>query len=273
MNTIFVYDKKKLNAGSTLLRGINIANKLGWGIGPLSVGISGKRLICLKMKSYSDLVPLTADNEVIIDMVDFEFPKRNFREDVFKNFDYGIFSCRKQLEIYAHGFKYPERCRVIYHHWDERLRSVNVEQNASLSIGYFGAPNKCYLPNKFEGITYHFTPLSKQSYFLLVLPFYSQHNAHYIIKTESQEAVSGSLLKLANASAIGCPVITVRQGYDELLTGDYPFYCESFESREIQRIIDLMEESYMGNMWNTALDILKSVKARTDINEVCKLYP
>lgn len=273
MELIFVYDIRKGHSGSVKMRGMDIASKIGAKIAPIDMSIANSRVICLKMKDYSSLIPLTLNNEVIIDMVDFEFPERKFRKEVFRNFDYGIFSCKRQLELYADGFKFPEKCRVIYHHWDERLRDTVVPSMPTLNIGYFGAPNKCNLPNGFKDITYHYTPLSTQSHFQSVLPFYVQHNAHYIIKRRSQEEASGSLLKLSNASAIGCPVITVKKGYDELLTDDYPFYSESHDAMDIQRVINDMKKGYLGDSWNLALKILGLVKEKTDINEICKLYP
>jgi hypothetical protein len=281
MNPCFVYDRQKVSTGSTKLRGFDIANALGWMIIPFNKEINNKKLIVLKQTDYRKVADLTDTNEVVIDMVDFEFPLTKFDKTLFVNFDYGIFACKKQLEIYKEGFKYPEKCRFIYHHWDKKLDNLKVTNFEKIKIGYFGASAKCHLFKQFKDIDYFTMPLSTEKHFDRIINEYVNYNVHYIIKPEKLEKQYGSLLKLSTAAALGCPVIALREGNNELLGDDYPFYCKSFDKEDIQETINFINHHfisnkwqvyYEGKKWKTALQLLKVVKDRTSIKEISRQY-
>lgn len=269
METIFLYEKTKINWGSTILRGFNIANRLKCEILPFDENIRGKRIICLKF-NYFIILDLAKNNEIILDMVDFKHSKKRDVCDILKNFDYGIFCSLAQKNKFMNLFKYPEKCVVIYHHWDERLNNVSAGDISHIKIGYFGNEQKCHLFNQIKDINYYIT--SNYQNFSKTLSDYSKCNVHYIIKPEKYEKDYVSMAKLANASALFCPVITLKECYDEFLTDNYPFYCNSNNINDIQNTIDDIKKNFNTGKWNEAVNIMKLVKEKTSIDSALKKY-
>lgn len=272
MNTCFIYDVQRINYGSTQLRGFSIANILGCDITPFNREIKNQKLIILKQRDYYKILDLTQNNEIIIDMVDFEFQQRKFDRSLFINFDYGLFSCKKQMELYREYFKYPEKCVVIYHHWDKKLENIKIKDIPYVRIGYFGLAQKCHLYSYFKDIDYHVMKLSTRRDFDLILNQYINYNVHYVIKPELLENQFGSLLKLSTASALGCLVISLRRGNEELLGEDYPFFCESFSEYDVLTAMERISSSYGSHNWVEALEIMKNVKDKTCLNNIVNEY-
>lgn len=270
--TIFLYDKGTEKWGSTFLRGFNIANKLNCDITLFDENIKNKKIICLKPKDgYSKLLKLAEHNEIILDLSDFKYSKQKNFYEVFKQLDYAIFTSDKQKEKLMTSFKYPEKCVVIYHPWDERLGNVKIDDNSEIKIGYFGCKQKCHLLDEINEITYHVLQSNQES-FTENLINYSKYNVHYIIKPENYEKELLPMTKLVNAAALSCPVITLKDGYDELLTDDYPFYCKSYDFKDIEKAIITIKSNFKNNAWYAALNILNLVKEKTSVNTILNEY-
>lgn len=269
MSVFFTYEKKKENWGSTTMRGFDISKLLGVDIIP-NTEINDKKnckIICLKSDDYSKYLKLSENNEVIIDMNDFK-PIDNL--DIFKNFSCGIFTSQSQLEKFGELFKYPEKNIVIYHHWDNRLSNITISDNGDVKIGYFGTIKKCHLYKKINDIEFN---IFDGNGFEKSLNLYERYNVHYVIKPPKQENLIQSMIKLANASLLSCPVICVNEKqYHELLTEDYPYYCLSHNRQDILNTIELIRETYKKDEWFKAVEILKEVKNKTSIENAIKNY-
>lgn len=268
MKTIFMYDLKKKNHGSTKMRGFDIASKLNIKIKSIdNKNIVDNKIIFLKLTDYNDILDFAYNNEIIIDMVDFKNIKQLY---LFKRFDYGIFTSYSQLDKFSKYFKYPDKCVVIYHHWDESLRYFENIDIEKLNIGYFGSKEKCHLYNSIDEID--FINVDEKN-FNTMKHLYKNYNAHYIIKPENQDELIQPMLKLSNASVLNCPVICINnKQYIELLTEEYPYYCSSYDKKDVLNTIDFIKKTYKKEEWFKSLKILENIKKETSMDNVIKKY-
>lgn len=268
MKPDFIYLPEYLDSGSTKLRGVNIAKALDCSIYPINYQIKNKKIIVLKLADYSKLIELKKNNnEIIVDMVD--FPHIN-QLSLFKNFDYGIFTSNQQMNKFKKYFKYPEKCKVIYHHWDPRLDGIKINSNNFIKIGYIGSHKKCFMYKEINKINYHsFNGLNFDSN----ISVYKNYNVHYVVKPEKHENLIQPMTKISNASALGCPVICYKSPqYEELLTSKYPYYCNLINKEEILKTIAYVESTFNKKEWYTAIEIMNNIKEKTKFDQIINNY-
>ena len=261
-NLCFVYDDGRENWGSTKMRGRDIAKKIGCDIVSFkeSKGIKYKKIVLLKMTNYEKSLCLTEFNEVVCDMVDFNREQHNL--DTFKRFDYGIFTSVRQMEELRHIFKSPEKCTVIYHHWDERFNNIRVRDGIpSPKICYIGQPEKCYGKN---------TNIERHSIdwydFDEKISLYEQYNVHYVVKPKAEDDKIQPLTKVATAASLGCPVIVNRSDHNmEILGSDYPYYCDPNDG-SVDEVIEKVYNTFGKDEWYQALEKMKEIKEMTSLN-------
>lgn len=264
-----LYEDSREKWGSTKMRGFDITNKIKCDIIPLSQSnkIKYKKVVVLKLSSYKKIIKLTEYNEVIIDMVDFNQHIHDL--SIFKNFDYGIFTSAEQLAKLSGIFKYPEKCKVIYHHWDERFRNIEVDYRESVNVCYFGQPEKCYKFNNFTDISYHTIDWYD---FDDKLKLYKDYNVHFGVKPQEEEEKIQPSTKISTASAIGCPIIVNKSNQNtELLGLEYPYYCEPDDNSVYKTLLKIKSEFETDN-WFLAKRILEKIKEETSIDTVSKKY-
>lgn len=269
-NIIFLYEDSRLKWGSTKMRGLDISNKINCEMMPLSQSfdIKYKKIIILKLVSYEKILSLTEFNEIVIDMVDFNPNIHNL--EIFKNFDYGIFTSNEQMKLFSNYFKFPEKCKVIYHHWDDRMNKVIIKNIESPKICYFGQPEKCYLYNKYTNLIDYNT--IDWYDFDDKLQMYSDYNVHFAVKPKEEEEKIQPSTKISTAASLGCPVIVNKSNQNiEILGEDYPYYCEPTTS-SVEKVIDKVVKTFNKKDWKKALDKLKHVKELTCIDEISKKY-
>ena len=267
-NLCFIYDDGRKNWGSTKMRGKDISEKIGCDIISFneSKEIRYKKIVLLKMSNYEKALFLTEFNEVVCDMVDFNRLQHNL--DTFKRFDYGIFTSVKQMEELMYIFKSPEKCRVIYHHWDERFNDVRVRNEiSSPKICYIGQPEKCYGQN---------TNIERHSIdwydFDEKISLYEQYNVHYVVKPKVEDDKIQPLTKISTAASLGCPVIANRSNHNiELLGSDYPYYCDPDDS-SVDEVIEKVYNTFGGDEWYLALEKMKEIKEMTSLKRIIKNY-
>ena len=267
-NLCFVYDDDKENWGSTKMRGRDIAEKIGCDVISFkeSKVIKHKKIVLLKMSSYEKALPLAEFNEVVCDMVDFNRGQHNL--DTFKCFDYGIFTSVRQMEELRHIFKSPEKCRVIYHHWDERFNDIRVRDGiSSPKICYIGQPEKCYGKN---------TNIERHSIdwydFDEKISLYEQYNVHYAVKSKKEDDKIQPLTKISTAASLGCPVIANRSVHNmEILGIDYPYYCDPNDG-SVDEVIEKVYNTFGKDEWYHALEKMKEIKEMTSLKRIIKNY-
>jgi hypothetical protein len=269
MKIKFIYEKQKSKWGSTILRGFDISQRLSIEMSEVSESLNliDYKLIFLKLTDYSILLELSEKNQIILDMVDF---KSEDQLHLFKHFDYGIFTSEEQKNNFKNFFKFPDKCLVIYHHWDKRFNNLEVKKNNYPKICYFGEKNKCDFFGIFEEIDYY--GINGRTFEDNIVN-YVDYNCHYIIKPESHERLLQPMTKLSNASALNCPVIVLkRPQYVELLTDDYPYYVKQSDKISIENCIIKIEKTFNKEDWNSALKIMEKVKIKTSFESIINEY-
>ena len=268
MKKIFIiYEDPERNEGSVQIRAFQVYRKLkdsncGFDIHimPLSwaieQGLKNVVILCVKPKNYNVYRQLNSSNFIIFDVLDTIGRLEN--ADL-KHISTAIFCSNKIRSKYAQKFKYPELCKTIYHQWDARLILPDVKQK-KFSIGYFGEKVKAEF---FFGMEKDVT-MYYQNYSNLL----NQHNCHYVIKPDNFIRNFEPLTKISTASKVGAPVITLPDHATELLGRNYPYYVNT----TIKETIFQVKESFGGNEWNLARQIMKDVKKCTSLSVIIKEY-
>ena len=268
-NITMLYEDSREKWGSTKMRAFDIASKIKCDVLPLSKSseIKYKKLVVLKLSSYKKILKLTEYNEVVIDMVDFN---RHIHDlSIFKNFDYGIFTSEEQIKKLNSIFKYPEKCKVIHHHWDERFRNIEINYSESVNICYFGQPEKCYKFNNFNEINYHTIDWYD---FDDKLKLYNNYNVHFAVKPQEEEEKIQPSTKISTASALGCPIIINKSNQNiELLGLEYPYYCNP-DDESVNKTLLKIKSEFETDSWFLAKRILYQIKERTNLDTVSKKY-
>jgi len=268
-NITMLYEDSREKWGSTKMRGFDIANKIKCDVLPLSKSseIKYKKVVVLKLSSYKKILKLTEYNEVVIDMVDFNTEIHDLK--IFKNFDYGIFTSKEQLEKFSNLFKYPEKCKVILHHWDKRLESISIKEFESPKICYIGQPEKCFNHSINQEIDY----FSIDWYdFDDKIKIYENYNVHFGVKPEKEESKIQPSTKISTAASLGCPIIVNKSKQNiEILGENYPYYCEPNEE-SIEKVISKIKKTFNKKEWYQALDKMSEVKDITRLENVIKNY-
>jgi len=268
-NITMLYEDSREKWGSTKMRGFDIASKIKCDVLPLSKSseIKYKKVVVLKLSSYKKILKLTEYNEVVIDMVDFNTEIHDLK--IFKNFDYGIFTSKEQLEKFSNLFKYPEKCKVILHHWDKRLESISIKEFESPKICYIGQPEKCFNHSINQEIDY----FSIDWYdFDDKIKIYENYNVHFGVKPEKEESKIQPSTKISTAASLGCPIIVNKSKQNiEILGENYPYYCEPNEE-SIEKVISKIKKTFNKKEWYQALDKMSEVKDITRLENVIKNY-
>ena len=267
MKTKIVFEEDKKEWGSTRMRGFDIAAEVKCDIDSIESSYldKNKRLIVTKMSDYSNLLNLSNSNEIVIDMVDF---KRDEQLFLFENFDFGIFTSIEQMEKYMNFFKYPEKCLVIYHHWDPRLAGLKTKEE--LEICYFGDKRKCLYFGEIDGVDFHHIDGNT---FESNISKYLDYNCHYILKPEKHEDLIQPMTKLSNSASLNCPVISKNsRQYVELLGDYYPYFVEIDDIDSINLCIDKIKSTFKCSDWNLAKEIMLNVKSKTSFESVLIQY-
>lgn len=268
MKTKMVFQEDKREWGSTRMRGFDIAARVKCDIDSIDSSYldKDKRLIVTKMSDYSNIIDLSYNNEIVIDMVDFQKEKQLF---MFDNFDFGIFTSIEQKEKYMNFFKYPERCLVIYHHWDQRFSGLKTKED-ELEICYIGDKRKCLHFEKIDGVDFHHIDGDT---FESNIFRYLDYNCHYILKPKKHEALIQPMTKISNSASLNCPVIsTFSPQYVELLGDYYPYFVESDDIDSINMCIDKVKSTFKCSDWSLAKEIMCDVKFRTSFEKICEIY-
>lgn len=79
--------------------------------------------------------------------------------------------------------------------------------------------------------------------------------------------------KLFSAAAIGSPIITgMDWSVEEFLPSDYPYALKDTEYETIVETFRFVKESYLGEPWFKAKEILAEIKRQTRVNRIATLY-
>jgi hypothetical protein len=159
---------------------------------------------------------------------------------------------------------------IIPHHWDEKLRGI-VSQKNEFNFGYYGNKSSCQYLDLIDSKTF----ISSEWFYRDndIVSKMEIINCHCDIKpADSLNFFAKSALKTSTAAAVESNIILNKaMSSIELLDESYPFYTDNTEESFISTI-ELAKYSFGGKMWNDGLDMLKSVKEKTDLNNVINSY-
>ena len=97
------------------------------------------------------------------------------------------------------------------------------------------------------------------------------YNCHWIVRQISRKEWRKPFLKGFVAARCRSPVIVTRddQNAAYYLGDDYPFYAESLDEAELERVWIRVAASFGGPEWKMALEIMRQVEARSTDEVVC----
>jgi hypothetical protein len=176
--------------------------------------------------------------------------------------------------------KYNKLCYIVKHHWDPRLKNINIKNNTLdklnlLYLGYIGHKKKncLYLDNlKEENLIKHcndFKIYEKEK-------LYNYYNCHYSIrKPDSWEYMNKPSIKLYTAAALNCNIIISDDlGAMEMLDKNYPYLIKrnNINYENVKKMIEYVNKTYKTKIWYQGLDMLKIIKEKTSIENIVKNY-
>ena len=274
----FVYMDKFYNWGTTRLRGEQVVKQLvekGMKVKliPYSQAATmfNKHMIMLKVKDYGLLRPLLGNsNKLYLDMVDCNSQLIKGNESVIKECELGIFTTNSAKENYKHLFKKPDDSKVIYHHWDSTLDEFQPETHDLPKIGYFGVKPKGHLFGQIPDVDFY--EVTSVNFDDTMKKCMAGYNVQYIIRPPSEQSEFPATTKISTSSVFAAPVIATRTNEVEILGEEYPYYSDSYELADIEKVINKVKETYGKEEWHKAVDIMLGVKAKTSLSAVVQEY-
>jgi len=96
---------------------------------------------------------------------------------------------------------------------------------------------------------------------------------YYTIRyPDSWQSGYKSNIKLSNASAIGSNIITtLDKCVEDLIDPNYP-YLTSHHQDDVEKTIAFVKETYGGPVWQYGLDLMESVRRKTDLKNIIHDY-
>ena len=161
----------------------------------------------------------------------------------------------------------------IPHNWDSRIKPYLIEHNKKIQefkepkIGYLGTPNtntEANMISKINEINY----LGK---------LFNETNIGTFNCLCSLRDKKSSFGKPATKSYVAASFNSIiicfyhEYGVRDLFGEEYPYYIKNDKNTELENIketIDYIKETYMGDIWNKAMEITECVKEKTSIEQV-----
>jgi hypothetical protein len=187
---------------------------------------------------------------------------------------------------------------VIHHHWDPRLRDldVRVDSNIPLNVGYVGdygsmsagLEDAYALANRGVKIVDTASGTDVTAKFLrekkpIPLPQVADNmervakhniNLHVSIRPiDSNRANYKPDVKLATAAALSANIVTTPDASAmELLPIDYPYIAKDSELQTVVDTIQYARDTYGTDVWKKALQDMEHIKQATSIDAIARDY-
>jgi hypothetical protein len=165
--------------------------------------------------------------------------------------------------------------KVIRHHWDARLVNkkpsvdkLRIIHSGTKELNYRSTSKNCLYLDIF----------SKKNDIKVVNnildePDKNEYTCHYSVRDpNSQEARYKSNIKLSNAAALGCNIITTMdESFKGLLNPNYP-YLTGYKQEDVERTIEYAKATYGGPIWDRGLQMMENIKRSTSVEVIVELY-
>lgn len=271
--------------GSTLTRGDQISqqlNQLGIYSRVFELDYSLKRVEDIKdsifiivkaapQNKYDILSALKKNGNILVwDPVDSLEDLRGEAEASL--FDGVILSSNKCKDETVSYFRNNCAYGVIPHHWDRRCL-VNHAQDYQLL--YFGDTTPENISQEYinEIEELHTEKCSNEKSFLNILRSIAGYNCHFSVREDHSDSFKYKpAVKVSFASATNSNIILSRDYSNvELLGASYPYYTDS-NLESVKKTVQYSKETFGTKVWVDALAMMKDVRERTSIYNVCNEY-
>ena len=230
---------------------------------------------------------LNYSNKLIIwDIIDtFEKIKNGtelLKNDIFKkNYNVSdIINCpnSKMMEVIKNNNSLNKTITFIPHNWDNRsnkyyYKSLNNENLDNIKIAFLGSPNSVYD---------HLILKNKEELNLINLGRVLDYNNLGSFNVccclrKKEEAFGKPSTKSYVAASINCCIIASKNEYGivDIFGEDYPYYIEDNNDvnlNNIKNTITYVKQTYNTEVWYKALNIIKDVRKKTDIETIGKHF-
>lgn len=272
-NLSFVYVEQFRGAGSTVMRGFQLAEiaerHLGRGVRvnvrPLAPDFRRSTLFltkgALKVATAPTLARLKArGNRLMFDVVD-ELPPDTTREFA----DVVVASSLTAFEAYSREFpRIP--VALVNHHVDPRLDAATVGARPdTFRLGYFGERENAVLTPRIEEVVeaVHIDTSKEDTGWLASIRDFSMH---YAVRRTRLLDQYKPFLKGFTAAHAGAPILIQRSQEEAVrwLGADYPYLLDEPVSEDrILAAIAQARAEFGGARWREALDVMAGLRERT----------
>jgi hypothetical protein len=267
---VFVYAEQFREAGSTVMRGFQLAELARDGlpghrvrVAPLGTAIRNSSVFltkgALKVAEPQQLSDLRrAGNRLLFDPVDEVPPPTTARfADVL------VASSLTAFDYFSRAYP-ATRVALVNHHVDPRLDRVTPRPDA-FRVGYFGETVNAILTDAIEERV-DVVPVDTSREHADWLARVPQYTMHYAVRRERALDHFKPFLKGFTAAHSGAPVLIQRDQAEALrwLGEDYPYLVDAPVDEAV--ILDALaraEREYGGPRWARAREIMAGIRART----------
>jgi hypothetical protein len=163
-------------------------------------------------------------------------------------------------------------CDVLHLHWDPRCMFNHAKDFRLVYAGIIlpGNISEEYLKKikDLNLVEINTTDLKKQEeIFIKVLDY----NCHFSVREEgSGEFKYKPNSKLLFAAGTNSNIVLSRdQSNIEMLDESYPYYTSS-DIDDVMKTVEYSKETYGTKIWNDALEMLRGIRERTSLEQICK---
>lgn len=277
-NLSFVYVEQFRGAGSTVMRGFQLADiarrhlgrRVRVDVRPLAPDFKHSTLFltkgALKVATAETLARLKSrGNRLLFDVVD-ELPPETTREFA----DVVVASSLTAFEGY--GRQFPGiRVALVNHHVDPRLEAaVAGPRPSTFRIGYFGERENAVLSPRIEEAVevVHIDTSTEDTRWLSSIPHFSMH---YAVRRTRLLDQFKPFLKGFTAAHAGAPILIQRSQEEAVrwLGDDYPFLMDAPLTEEtILAAIAEAQAEFGGTRWREALEVMAGLRERTSPDRI-----
>jgi glycosyltransferase involved in cell wall biosynthesis len=274
----FVYIERRKDAGSTVMRGEQLAHIAQQHLPDQKIFYSPLDLECknamlfLTKWTLAGLKPEYLErlkknhNVLIFDPVDSALP--DFTKDYA---DFVVAASKTAFSDYQKVLP-REKVRLVNHHVDPRIRFDKARQPKILTPGYFGEKVNAFKTPAIEALV-EFVQVDTSQQKPEWLNNLSNYNLHYAVRQLEQKDNHKPFLKGFTAAHCHSNVL-IQDSQEEAvlwLGHEYPYLLkgEVTEAKILEKLRH-MKESYGSREWKQALDTMARIRKQTSNEAICE---
>lgn len=168
--------------------------------------------------------------------------------------------------------RFHKRVATVLHHWDERLPTIQRERYAAFPYGLrFGYIGMGFNNKEFEALS-DVTTIYNPGSWLHMAPMFT---CHFGVRNPNDlQGMYKPATKLVTAAALSRTgmVCSKEAANVELLPDDYPYWVGAATLTSVMHTLQKVSDTFGGPIWDEALEMLRAVKAKTDLTPIAHRY-